>query len=862
MLFNKSFLAIAAAVGPAIAHFPSQPQTKAPSAVGGLNLYWGQYGDPSDRLASYCDAPGVTFVSLSFVTYSPKNSGGYPGTNFAGHCGGEVFYKNPKTGEDTKSITNCEYIKQDIKHCQTKGIKVLLAIGGWCPAEGPCSYDIDTDEQGQEFGELLHKTFGPHDPNWTGPRPFDISSTEHVSVDGFDFDLEFKYPNQKPWIKMVEKLRSVGIYHISAAPQCPTSDTWFQLKELIYNAQFDSLFIQFYNNPGCQVSDTPNYDDWETVISQTSKSKDAKLYLGVLAHPDAGWNGYVSPSKIKELICKYKSKPHFGGVSIWDATRGVMNQVNGQAFHEAVADALQYGCDPIPPKTSTTVVSTSTSTSSLVSSTTTSLSTTSSAVVSTTSSAVVSTTSSTSFSSSSDSPSSSHYASASASSLSSDPVSLSATATAAATASASTTASASASSPASVSASTSASASHSVSDSASAGASATASASGSVSAPGSASASASASGSATHSDTITSLSSSASASASATKSATASDTCEEDDEDFPTITLSNSHSATGAVTSSITGFANVTKTATDSASVTGSGSVTGSAAGPATSSITGSATGSASVTESAKNTLTSSEELVTSTVYTTKVTTVTSCKPEVPCTKGQVVTETVPWYTTVCPATATSSAAAVPTTTAPPPPPQWTTSTVYTTKTYTITSCAPDVPYCPVGQITTKVVAAYTTVCPYTSTTPGGGGGGGKPSGDAHTPPKPSADVPHPPRPTGEVPKPPSPFSQAGEKPSGDVPHPPKPTGEVSKPPVSNGGNKPVYTTLTVPVTVGKYNTTIPGTGASYEPTPTGGFPSYTTAAPIPSKPVEAGAGKMGGFGVAGLAAVAAALLL
>ncbi|KAK1573834.1 glycoside hydrolase superfamily [Colletotrichum navitas] len=614
MLFNKSFLAIAAAIGQAVAHFSSQPQTKAPSPFGGLNLYWGQYGDPSDRLSSYCDAPGVTFVSVSFVTYSPKNSGGYPGTNFAGHCGGEVFYKNPKTGEDTKLITNCDYIKQDIKHCQAKGIKVLLAIGGWCPAEGPCSYDIDNDEQGQQFAELLHKTFGPHDPNWTGPRPFDISTTEHVSVDGFDFDLEFKYPDQKPWIKMVETLRSVGIYHISAAPQCPTSDTWFQLKELIYNAQFDSLFIQFYNNPGCQVSDTPNYDDWETVISQTSKSKDAKLFLGVLAHPDAGWNGYAPPSRIKELICNYKSKPHFGGVSIWDATRGVMNQVNDQAFHEAIADALQYGCDPIPPKTSTTIVSTSTSTSSLASSTA-------------TSSVVVSTTS------------------------------LSATST--------------------------------------------------------------------------------------------------------------------AVVST-----------------------------------------------------TSSVELVTSTVYTTKVTTVTSCKPEVPCTTGHVVTETIPWYTTVCPATATT-AAAVPTTTAPPPPPQWTTSTVYTTKTYTVTSCAPDVPYCPVGQITTHVVPAYTTVCPYTSTIPGAGS---KPSGDAHTAPKPSGDVPHPPKPTDDVPKPP--VSQAGEKPSGDVPHPPKPTGEVAKPPASHGGNKP------------------------------SGDAPYTTAAPVPSKPVEAGAGKTGGFGVAGLAAVAAALLL
>lgn len=45
-----------------------------------------------------------------------------------------------------------------------------------------------------------------------------------------------------------------------------------------------------------------------------------------------------------------------------------------------------------------------------------------------------------------------------------------------------------------------------------------------------------------------------------------------------------------------------------------------------------------------------------------------------------------------------------------------TTSTAYTTKTYTITSCAPTVTNCPVGKVTTEVVAAYTTVCPVKNT--------------------------------------------------------------------------------------------------------------------------------------------------
>ncbi|KAK1446184.1 endochitinase [Colletotrichum melonis] len=886
MLFSKSFVAAAAVISPALAHSSSQTTTSA-SPLLGLNLYWGQYGQTTDRLSSYCDAPGVTSVSLSFVTYSPKNSAGYPGTNFAGHCGGEVYYKNPKTSEDTKLIMNCDYIKKDIQYCQAKGIKVLLAIGGYCPTGGPCSYDIDSEQDGHEFGDLLHKTFGPYDQGWNGPRPFDISETEHIAVDGFDFDLEFKYPDQKPWIKMVEKLRSCGIYHISAAPQCPTSDTWFQLKELIYNAQFDSLFIQFYNNPGCQITDTPNYDDWETVISQTSKSKDAKLYIGVLASVESGWNGYAPPSTIKDLICKYQSKPHFGGVSIWDATRGAINQINGQSFHEAIADALKYGCNPIPAKTST--ISISTSTSSVISSTS-----TSSAIVSTTS-ASSSSSSSSATSSSSQSASASVSASASASASIPTSVSVSASASASGSATGSASVSGSASGSASASGSGSASASASVSASASASVSASSSASASASLTFFGNSSASATGSAS-SRIITSLSSNATAtaSASATKSATVSDTCDEDDEDFPTTTAGNSHTATATAT----GSADATKTASGGVTNKATGSATGSATRPAQNSLTVSIsdkpTGTKSATESAKNTLSVPEQLTTSTVFTTKITTVTSCKPDVPCTKGQVVTETVPWYTTVCPITATSSAVAVPTIS---PPPQWVTSTVFTTKTYTITSCAPDVPNCPVGQVTTKVVPAYTTVCPYTETTPGST----KPSGDVPNPPKPTGDVPKPTggqggnKPSGDIPQPPKPTgdapnptgSQGGNKPSGDVPQPPKPTGDAPKPTGSQGGSKPsgslsppkptvtpvvpgkeddsttfIYKTLTVPVTIGKYNSTLAGTGSNYKPTSTGGFPSYTTAAPVPSKPVQAGAAKIGAFGVGGFAALAVALLL
>ncbi|RYP61701.1 hypothetical protein DL769_007590 [Monosporascus sp. CRB-8-3] len=49
---------------------------------------------------------------------------------------------------------------------------------------------------------------------------------------------------------------------------------------------------------------------------------------------------------------------------------------------------------------------------------------------------------------------------------------------------------------------------------------------------------------------------------------------------------------------------------------------------------------------------------------------------------------------------------------APNTPPVMTTSTVYSTNVYTVTSCAPEVTNCPKGKVTTELVSLYTTVCP------------------------------------------------------------------------------------------------------------------------------------------------------
>jgi chitinase len=92
---------------------------------------------------------------------------------------------------------------------------------------------------------------------------------------------------------------------------------------------------------------------------------------------------------------------------------------------------------------------------------------------------------------------------------------------------------------------------------------------------------------------------------------------------------------------------------------------------------------------------------------------VTACPPEVTnCPLGKVVTETVALYTTICPV-ADATITSVPTFSTSAGP-LYTTSTVYTTKITTVISCPSYVVDCPAGstKVVTSTYALYTTVCP------------------------------------------------------------------------------------------------------------------------------------------------------
>ncbi|KAI2617100.1 glycoside hydrolase superfamily [Hypoxylon sp. NC1633] len=388
MQFRNSVLVAALSVSSAFATFTKDYK---------LNAYWGQSGPSTDFLGDHCESDNVDFVTLAFVNNSPEhgNGTGYPGTNFAAHCSAEVYVNNNR---DSKLLSSCSYIKDDIRKCQNLGKKVLLSVGGEYTATS--DYSLSSVQAGLDFAEFLYGAFGPYKTGYTGPRPFDQSATEHTTIDGFDFDIETKFDDQEPYVHMVNHLRElINNDHediiLTAAPQCPQQTQNFQMETILQEAQFDKIWVQFYNNPSCEASSAGfNYLAWESFISSGINSA-AELYIGFPGSPaavGADGSGYVDPDTATNLICTYKNSAHFGGAMLWDAYYASVNtDSEGQKYIETIAEALKCGgcpldvCEPIP--------NTSSSTTSSATSSTTSFATTSSASTTSTSSSAVTTSS-------------------------------------------------------------------------------------------------------------------------------------------------------------------------------------------------------------------------------------------------------------------------------------------------------------------------------------------------------------------------------------------------------------------------------------------------------------------------------------
>lgn len=132
----------------------------------------------------------------------------------------------------------------------------------------------------------------------------------------------------------------------TGAPQCPIPEP--NMGEIISAAQFDYLWVQFYNNPGCSVNGDINFDDWKTSIA-SGPSANAKIFIGVPAAPDgatgtsSGAQYYLEPSALATLVSQYSSDSAFGGIMMWSAGFSDTNVNNGCTYAQEGKHILTTG---------------------------------------------------------------------------------------------------------------------------------------------------------------------------------------------------------------------------------------------------------------------------------------------------------------------------------------------------------------------------------------------------------------------------------------------------------------------------------------------------------------------------------------
>nr|AFY08286.1 class III chitinase [Acacia koa] len=258
----------------------------------GIAVYWGQNGGEGS-LAATCNTGNYKFVNIAFL--STFGGGKTPQLNLAGHC-------NPAAG-------TCKGISADIKTCQSKGIKVLLSLGG-----GTNGYSLNSAAEANQPATYLWNNFLGGRSN---SRPLG-----NAVLDGIDFDIEAG-PGQH-WDELARALKRFNQKLIlSAAPQCPFPDS--HLRSAINTGLFNYVWVQFYNNPSCQYTGgninnlVNSYKQWTTV-------KASQVFLGVPASTAAAGSGFIPVNVMNsQVLPAIKGSTKYGGVMLYDRFNDLKN---------------------------------------------------------------------------------------------------------------------------------------------------------------------------------------------------------------------------------------------------------------------------------------------------------------------------------------------------------------------------------------------------------------------------------------------------------------------------------------------------------------------------------------------------------
>ncbi|KAI4727356.1 glycoside hydrolase [Aureobasidium sp. EXF-10728] len=277
-------------------------------------VYYGQTPDTkTGDLLQLCQNSNVDIVVLAFVT-SFFTNGGFPSASFGPSCKGSTTAQQLHA----PGLQDCTDLAPEIVSCQQLGKPVLVSLGGYYS-----NVTFTSDSEAIQLAKNLWDLFGAGDGLDASLRPFG-----DIVIDGFDLDNESKDPAS--YTTFAQALRTLfdsdasKRYYLSAAPQCPRPDASIPVSAM---ALCDFIFVQFYNNPSCDLSSdgfAAAFSGWSDELY--AANNETKLFIGAGAFGGAG-SGYVEGAALGHQVSLARQlyTSNLGGVMLWDGVEGLAN---------------------------------------------------------------------------------------------------------------------------------------------------------------------------------------------------------------------------------------------------------------------------------------------------------------------------------------------------------------------------------------------------------------------------------------------------------------------------------------------------------------------------------------------------------
>ncbi|GJN25640.1 hypothetical protein PR202_gb13493 [Eleusine coracana subsp. coracana] len=253
---------------------------------GDIGVYWGR-NKYEGTLREACDTGLYNTVMISFLS----------------------AFGHGKYTLDLSDHSESEYdIGIDIKHCQSKGILVLLSIGG----QGG-EYWLPSSKSAADLADYLWTAF------LGGGRAGVRLPFGDAAVDGVDFFIDQgateHYDEVAKRLKDYTKYSRVGRAMVLAATtRCGFPDQ--RLEKALDTGLFDRVHVKLFGEDRKCMS-TPR-ESWEKWAAAYPRSK---VFVVVVASPDtaAAPAGYLPPRDLYYRVLQFvMRRRNYGGIVIWN----------------------------------------------------------------------------------------------------------------------------------------------------------------------------------------------------------------------------------------------------------------------------------------------------------------------------------------------------------------------------------------------------------------------------------------------------------------------------------------------------------------------------------------------------------------